>query len=637
MLRGIHKASSNWIGRVVMGVVLGLIAISFGIWGIGDIFRGFGQSTLAKVGGTEIRVDTFRQLYQDRLQQISRNIGRPILPDQAKALGLDRQLLGEVIAENALDDRAQDLRLGISDAALVRRTTEDPAFKGVNGQFDRARFEAILRNMGTNEARFLAEQRRTVLRQQLLGTVSGDPTVSKTALEAFNRFQNEERTIEYVTLGPAQAGNVPDPSPDELNKYFEAHKVLFRAPEYRKLTLVTLTPEDLASRIEISDQDVKKAYEERKARFETPERRHIKQIVFPNMEEAKAAADKIAQGTSFDAIAAERGLKDSDIDLGTVAKSAIVDRDVAEAAFKLKDGEVSAPVQGRFGIALVKVVSIEPAKTKSFEEVAPELKRQLATERAKNDMVNVQEKVEDERLGGASLAEAARKFGLKPHEIAAIDRNGKDPQGNTVPDLPQGVDVLAAAFSADVHGDNEPLRLPNNGGYVWYDVDSITPARDRSLSEVRDQVVTRWRDEQIAEKLKAKATAMLDKVKGGTSFNDVAAADQLKVEWRPGIKRSSTPPGLSAGAVAEVFRTAQDAAGTVEGASPTERVVFRVTEIKVPPLDMQSSDTKRIDDALKNRTSEDLIAQYIAQVENEVGVSINQNALSQVTGGGQNY
>src|SRR6266849_787103 len=109
MLRGIHKASANWLGRAVMGVILGFIAISFGIWGIGDIFRGFGQSTLAKVGGTEIRVETFRQIYQDRLQQLGRQIGRPVLPDQAKALGLDRQWLGEVIAETAMDERARQM------------------------------------------------------------------------------------------------------------------------------------------------------------------------------------------------------------------------------------------------------------------------------------------------------------------------------------------------------------------------------------------------------------------------------------------------------------------------------------------------------------------------------------------------
>src|SRR5436305_11708248 len=256
MLRGIHKASSNWIGRAIMGVVLGLIAISFGIWGIGDIFRGFGTNTVATVGGTEIRLDTFRQLYQDRLQQIGRQLNRPLLPDQARALGLDRQLLNEVIAEAAMDERARALRLNVSDAELARRITDAPDFKGITGQFDRARFDAFLRNTGSSEARFLAEQRKIALRAQLLGTISGEAPVPKTALDMFNRFQNEERAIEYVTLGPAQAADIGEPTPEVLAKYFEERKVVFRAPEFRKITLVVLTPEDLASRVEVTDADL---------------------------------------------------------------------------------------------------------------------------------------------------------------------------------------------------------------------------------------------------------------------------------------------------------------------------------------------------------------------------------------------
>jgi peptidyl-prolyl cis-trans isomerase D len=638
MLRGIHKASSNWIGRAVMGVVLGLIAISFGIWGIGDIFRGFGTNTVASVGRTEIRLDTFRQLYQDRLQQISRQLNRPILPDQARALGLDRQLLNEVIAEAAIDERARAMGLNVSDAEIARRITDAPDFKGITGQFDRARFDAYLRNTGNSEARFMAEQRKIALRAQLLGTISGEAPVPKTALDAFNRFQNEERGIEYVTLGPTQAADIGEPAPEVLAKYFEERKVVFRAPEFRKITLVVLTPADLASRIEVTDADLKKAYTDRRVRYETPERRHLKQIVFPNMEEAKTAADKLAPGatpaTTFEALAAERGLKESDIDLGTVAKTAVVDRDIADAAFALKSGEVSAPVAGRFGIAIVKVDAIEAGKTRPFEEVAAELKRDMQNERAKNEITNVQEKVEDERLGGATLADAARKFNLTPRMIEAIDRNGKDTNGNAVPDLPQNADVLSAAFAAEIHGENEPIRVPNSGGYVWFDVDAITPARDMPLDEVKDKVVARWRDDAVATRLRTKATEMLDKIKAGTSFADVAAAEKLKVEWRPGLKRSGPPTGLSPATVTEVFKTPQDQVGTAEGASPTERLVFRVTEIKVPPLDPEATDVKRIDEALRSRTTEDLIAQYLAKVQSEVGVTINASALNQVSGGG---
>ena len=636
MLRGIHKASANWIGRIVMGVILGLIAVSFGIWGIGDIFRGFGSSTVAKVGGTEIRVDTFRQLYQDRLSQLSRQVNRPILPDQARALGLDRQLLGELIAETALDSRARSMGLGVSDAEIARRVTDDPAFKGITGQFDRLRFEAVLRNAGYNEVKFLSEQRRIALRQHLLGTVSGEPVVPKTLLDAFNRFQNEERAIDYVVLGPAQADNIGEPAPEALAKYFEERKVVFRAPEYRKITVAVLTPADLASRIEVSEADLKKAYADRRSRYETPERRHLKQIVFPTIEEAKAAAGKLAEGTTFEALAAERGLKDSDTDLGPVAKSAVVDRDVADAAFALKSGEVSTPVQGRFGIAIVKVDSIAPATTRPFEEVSAELKADIATERARNEVTSVQEKIEDERLGGATLADAARKFNLSPRIIEAIDRSGKDPQGNAVPDLPQNVDVLSTAFVADVHGENEPLRLPSNGGYVWFDVDAIMPGRDKPLDEVKDQVVARWREDQIATRLKTKSTEMLDKIKAGTSLADAAVADKLRVETRWSIKRGSQPPGVPASGIAEIFKTPQDGTGTVDGVSATDRIVFRVTDIKMPSYDPEASEAKRIDEALRSRITEDLVAQYMARLQSDVGVSINQSALSQVSGGTQN-
>ena len=103
MLRGMRKASSNWLGKIIMAVVMGVLIISFGVWGIADIFRGFGQSTLAKVGRTEISTEQFRQIYNDRLQQVGRQFGRPLTQDQARALGFDRQVLQQTVAEAALD------------------------------------------------------------------------------------------------------------------------------------------------------------------------------------------------------------------------------------------------------------------------------------------------------------------------------------------------------------------------------------------------------------------------------------------------------------------------------------------------------------------------------------------------------
>jgi peptidyl-prolyl cis-trans isomerase D len=635
MLRGIHKASANWLGRAVMGVILGLIAISFGIWGIGDIFRGFGQSTVAKVGGTEIRVEQFRQIYQDRLQQLGRQIGRPILPDQARALGLDRQFLAQVIAETVLDERARSLGLGVSDAEIARRVTEDQNFRGITGQFDRSRFEQLIRQAGYTESRFLAEQRRNTVRQQLVGTVGGEFVAPKTVLDLVNRYQNEQRTIEYIQLGSAQAGTIPDPSPEDLAKYFQERSVLFRAPEYRKLVLLVLSPEELAKSVEISDADLQRGYAERQARFLTPERRQLQQIVFPNMDEAKAAADKLAKGTSFSALAAERGLKDSDIDLGTMTQTSMVDRAVADAAFALKEGEVSAPVEGRFGIAIVRVVKVEPSHTRPLQEVAEELKRELATERGRSELSSLHDKIEDDRLAGASLTDIAQKYNLKLRTIEATDRSGQTPDGKQVTDLPQGVDVLNPAFTQDVGSDNDPIRMQPSG-YTWYEIVDIKPSRERPLDEVKDQVLARWRDDQIAERLKAKTAEMLEKMKAGTPFAEVAKADNLKVEWQPGLKRGNPPPGFSARAMEEIFRAPKDGTGATDGTTPTNRIVFHVTEVNVPELNPESADAKRLDETLRRAFSDDLLGQYVARLEKDVGVSINQSALNQVTGASTN-
>jgi peptidyl-prolyl cis-trans isomerase D len=613
-----------------MGLVVTVLVVSFAIWGIGDIFRGFGRSTFAKIGRTEVGIEQFRQLYNERLQIFGRRIGRSITLEQARALGIDQQIKNQIIEELLLDERVRQLRLGVSDAEIRRRIMATPTFQGPNGEFDHPRFVEILRNAGYTEQRFVADQRREILRQQLIGTITGAPIVPSAMVEAADRFQNEQRTIEYVLFDRAQAGDVPAPATDVLAQYFEPRKAQFRAPEYRKVVIVSLLPAERAHSIEISDEDLKRAFEERKNRLATPERRQVQQIVFPNSEDARAAAERIAKGETFEAIAKERGLADKDIDLGTVTKAAMLDRVVADAAFALKEGEVSAPVQGRFGTVLVRIIKIEPEKVPTFEEAAEQLRTDLANEKAKSEVTAVYDKVEDERSLGTPLAETAQKLKLNARTVE-IDRTGRDPSNQPVADLPQQQRLVTGAFATDVGTDNDPLQV--DGGYVWYEVSGITPERDRTLDEVKDQVETRWRDDEIANRLRTKAAAFLDKVKAGTTLADAAAADGLKVETRSGVKRSSTMPPLTERTLDAIFRTAKDASGNAPAEQPGEQVVFRVTEVVEPTTDLASAESKRLRDALNNAMMGDLVAQYTQLLERQIGVTINERALRQVLSG----
>jgi peptidyl-prolyl cis-trans isomerase D len=393
---------------------------------------------------------------------------------------------------------------------------------------------------------------------------------------------------------------------------------------------VVITPEEIGKWSEVSDEDARKAYEQRRDKLGSAERREVSQIVFPNLEEASAARSRIQSGLSFEDLAKERGLNPADVDLGLISKSAIADPAIADAAFSLQAGEVSQPAQGRFGVALVKVGKIEPGTTPSYESVAPEIKKSIASERAKTKVGELRDKMEDERAGGASVIEAAQKLGLAPVTIDAVDRSGRLPGGQPAPNIPRGLDVVSQAFNSDVGVDNEPISF--NGGYVWYDVLGITPSRERSLDEVKDQVETRWRDDQIASRLRTKAADMIQKLEQGGKLAEEAAQAGLTVETASGFKREASLPGLPAAAIAAAFQTAKDGVGQVPDPAANSWIVFRVTDITVPPIDLASDEMKKLSDNIKRALVDEQIAQYITKLETEIGTSVNQSAFAQITG-----
>jgi peptidyl-prolyl cis-trans isomerase D len=613
-----------------MAVVMGVLIVSFAVWGIADIFKGFGQSSLAKIGKTEISTEQFRQIYTERLQQLGRSFGRPLTSEQARAFGLDRQVLQQTIADAALDEEARRMGLAQSQEETMRLIYGDPNFKGLGGNFDPARFQATIRQFGYTEQRYLAEQRRLGLRRQIATTVSAGVEPPKVLIDAMTRFQNEQRSMEYVKLDAAQAGTIDPPSPEALAAYFEDRKTQFRAPEYRKLSFVVISPEEIGKWTEVTDEDAKKVFEQNRDRLGTPEKREVSQMVFPNEAEAQAARARITSGTSFDDVAKERNLNLADVDLGMIAKSAIIDPAIADAAFSLPSGEVSQPIQGKFGVALVKIGKIEAGSMPTFESVAAQVKKELATERARAKVNEIQNKMEDERSGGSNVVEASQKLGLTAVTIDAADRSGRAPDGQPVTNIPRGLDVVSQAFNSDVGVDNEPIQFA--GGYVWYDVLGITPSRERPLDEVRSQVEAKWREDQVSSKLRAKATEMVQKVEQGGSLATEAAAVGSKVETATGFRRDASLSGVPSAAIAAAFRTPKDGVGQTPGTGGSEWIVYRVTDVTVPPVDAASDELKKLKDTLQRGLADEQVAQYVTKIESEIGTTINQAAFAQVTG-----
>src|SRR6185437_10279018 len=355
-------------------------------------------------------------------------------------------------------------------------------------------------------------------------------------VEAFSRFQNEQRDADFIVLTPPQAGDIPPATPDVLAKYFEAHKLLFRAPEFRKATILALTPEAIGPSIEVSDADVKAVYERNPNNaFGAPEKRDVQQILFFNKDEAHKAAERLAAGTSFDDLIKDPAIKDKFKDLGLVAKLQLPDEKVANAAFALQAGQVSGAIDGLYNSTIVRVTKIEPGNIKQFSEVEAEIRKNIAIERARPEINKLRDKVEDQIGSGTPLAEIAKSLKLPVQTIDAIDRSGRGRDGKPIT-LPNGANLINAIFAADANVENDALQT-RDGGVIWYNVDAVTASRDRTLDEVKDEVAARWHDEQVIEHLNAKAKELLAKLKDGAKLADLAAAEKVPVQKTAWLKR----------------------------------------------------------------------------------------------------
>ncbi len=627
MLQGFRAGSRTIVTQILLFFLMGLLIVSFAFWGIGDVFRGFGAQTVAKIGSTEIRIDHYRRAFNDRLQDIGRQINRPFTPDQARAMGIDRQVLGELVAEAALDEKTRNMRLAATDQIVRDRVMNFAGFKGPDGNFDPVRYQALLRNNNYTEATFLAAEKRLATRLQLLGALGGEVVPPKTLAEAFWRLQSETRTIEFVRLTPAQAGNIAAPSEDDLKKFYEAGKDGFRSPEYRALRIIHLTPQSQMLAITISDDDLKKTYEQIKGRLTTPERREVEQVSFASMDAAKAAADRLGKGEKFEAVA--KDLKLNVVSLGLVAKAEILDAPVAEAAFGLAVGGTSQPITGRFGPVILRVAKIEAERTPSFDEVSKDLRQDLQLRQAIQRTTALHDKIEDERGAGSTIEEISKKFNLPMITVDAVDRSGMTPAGTQVAALPSSETLLAAAFQAQKNVETDAIELREQRSTIWYEVTDIKPARERTFEEAKAVVEARWRDEQVGKKLTELAADMQKKLDGGATF--AAAAPNLKVEKSEKINRAATVPGMDANAIARVFLTAKDKAGIATPEGTGDRIVFRVTAIDVP----QTAPPAQLITQLTQSIQEDLQVQYVNRLQTDLGLRVNEPAMRQVTGAGE--
>jgi peptidyl-prolyl cis-trans isomerase D len=627
MLDALRRGSTGTVAKVLFAVLV----VSFAIWGIGPVFRNFGRGSLAKVGSQDIGVEDFQRSMQNELRIISRQSGRRVTMEQARAAGLDNRILAQLMAWAAVEQHAANLNLALSDKALVESLKNDSAFKGPDGKFSKLNFDNIIDQMGLSESGFLKLRRRDELREQLTSALMNSVAVPGPMIDLVNSWTQEKRVAQYFTIDAEKAVTVPEPDEAKLKQTYEDNKSKFTSPEYRKLAILALSVDSVKGKMDVSDAEIAAEYEDTKASYNTPERRRLQQIAFKDKKAAEAAKAEIKSGKTFGDIAKEAGVKASDIDLGLVTKKQLIDPKIADAAFSLQKDAVSDVIEGQFATVLLHVTDIEPAVKRTLADVKDQVRDKLATKKAQAALQGLIDQVEDDRSAGKPLKEIADQMKIKYVEIPATDRFNKTPDGKPAVMLPDGVSIIRAAFDSQVGLENEPVEM-RDGGYAWFNVLDVTNKKQKPFEEVKDDVkklaISNERARLVAE-LANKLVARADKGEAMDALSKEAGAPKL--DTTPPITRTTEPQGMSKDAVKQVFTLAKGKAGNALTTDGKSRTVFKVTEITPAPAPTEQQ-RKKITKDLKDQITDEALSEYVIALQKQLGTHINQEEYKRAIG-----
>jgi len=610
--------------KIVVFVLFGLLIASFVVWGVGDIIRTPSQvAALAEVGDMKIEERDFRRNLSREMNRLSARLGGNLDIEQAQALGVVDQVLGQMIGRALFDLKAQDLGMVVTKDQIGRQISNEPAFQNAQGEFDPNRFAQALQISNLGEQEYVDTLTRDIIRQQLAGAVTGAVNAPPRLAEALFRYRQERRVARIITVPASSITDLGEPDETALSEIHQQESAQFMAPELRSATYIRLRAEDLLPEVALPESELRDEYNSRRDDYVIEDRREIEQVVLADEATARQVEDRLKGGATF-AAASEAVTGQPPVELGEVEKYDLPP-ELADAAFAAAPGTVTEPVQSPLGWHVMRIVSATPGRERSFEEVRDELAQDVGMRLAVDSMVSIANQLDDALGGGASLEEAASSLGLKLARVDAVDRQGNGRDGEPVAELP-GEPFLQILFETS-SGTDSLLTEANDGGFFVLRTESVEQARLRPLAEVRDQVIALWRGRQLAARTEAKAQELAERIRDGGEFDAVAAEAGLAVSESDPLTRfdSRAPNNPAPTLPGKLFQlhpgeitTAQTADG--HAVAKLEKI------IPANPAD-SPDDLADVQDGLVTSFRNDLLEQFAASLRARYGVSVNDRMV----------
>ncbi len=531
MLTAFRAFAKSWVAALLIG----LLIISFAVFGMSDILQGQFSTTVVKAGGRNVDDADFRREYDQWRQQTEQQVGQPITPQMADENGIIPRLLEQIATREALAALLHKMGVRPGDSLVADQLREIPAFfDPISGRFDSNLMAQRLSETDLTPDRFLALLKDEIAQQHFAsGLVSGlRAPRAYSALEAM--IDREQRDLGYFQVGVNDVEAPELPSDEQLQAFMQENADQLTQPEYRVLSLVRFAPRPQDLEVEVTAEQLQERFEFRRDTLSQPETRTLVQIPAKDQAAATRIAQRLREGEDPTAVAQDLGV-DPIVYEGR-PRTAIADRKVAEAAFALAAGEVSAPIEGDLGFAVVKVTSVTPGRQPTLEDVRPMLEAEIREDAAAEKVYERTQAYEEAHIGGASLAEAVKAAEATVITLPAVSEQGRTPEGQPVEGLtPQ---VLETAFELADGGESDLAELAE-GQYFAVKVERIIPAALPPLDEVRPVLVRAWMQREMVRRLEAKADELAELVRGGQTLEAAAGSIGARVTRATSLSRAT--------------------------------------------------------------------------------------------------
>ena len=520
---------------VFASIILVLICVLFGLWGIQNYLGGGKEAPLVTVGDKEFFQREVTQAYQ----QFAQNLAGMKFDEET----LKKQALEKLIRDEVLLQYSQNQNLVVTDET-ARDFIQSLEYFQKDGKFDKTQYQAMLGSQGMSSDEFVSRIKKALMMEQVQRAVIDSGFVTKAEVDAFFKIQNQKRDVEYISIPLSAPGSVP--SEEEISAYYQQHLNAYQSDEQVSVQYVELSLDALSNDVSATEDQLKDYYEEQKTQFTSPERRKISHILIAfgkdNVTEEQAlqkalAAKQTLSNKDFAALATE--LSDDKLsaknggDLG-LFNVGVMEKAFEEAASKLKLGEVSEPVKSAFGYHLIKVTELVPGEVKTFETVKPELSKAYKKAQAESRFNELAEKLSQVSYENPeSLDATSNMLGVEIHETAMFTRQAGEGVANDEK-------LRLAAFSEDVlKGSNsEPVEVGTDK-LVVLRMKSHVPAANKELNDVKKEVIAALQKDKAQQHAIEVANQIKADLSAGKTISEVAQAVHLNVKKVNGLARST--------------------------------------------------------------------------------------------------